>query len=209
MPHTTLARAVAVAGLALIAAACGPVRASEPDPAPSPTDVIDVSSVSFTADFAPVELPNGWLLRHCEGDAPILCIEEGDTTIGAVRLSAYPAEPGLDLAAHVEDLYDSLSAERAEICGPDYVVLPEPARLLQLDGDPAVRFAYTATRGGAPTERFIGVIVAAADARYSVVAEAYSEDACVAVDEVVFSPTDLDTFEAWFLDIVEGAELSA
>lgn len=209
-PFRTVLAAAAIGGLAV---ACGPARAAGPDPTTPPDDeapLADFDEVSFLHDdFEPVALPNGWTLEPCLGDAPVLCVQDGEAAIGAVRLAEYPAEPDADLASDVQDLYDSLSAERAETCGPDYVLLPEPAQRLEVDDSPSVRFAYTATRGGAATERFVGVIVNTPDARYSVVIEGYTEDACVAVDETVFTPTDLDRFEPWFLDLVQAAELGA
>jgi hypothetical protein len=98
-------------------------------------------------------LVDGWVLRDCEGDAPLRCLYDPDGSVaGTIELLRFPQDDRLqgattDAAAHaaldglVTEFDEWLAADRAEGC-PGHTVTSEPPQTAAIDGAPAVVRSY-------------------------------------------------------------------
>lgn len=138
-----------------------------PEPA-GPTPVPTVVAVDWDAP-SPTALPGGWVVRDCEGDAPLLCLVRDGEVVGAAEVTAFPVEtlPGVAralaadgpiaaLQVHAREFLDAFRADRAAGCGADYAYAPDEPLAFTAAGDPAVKTAFSGgAPGGPPTERVL------------------------------------------------------
>lgn len=101
-----------------------PPAEGHPPPSAGPSEEPDdpVLVADWTGAFS-LPLPNGWLLTHCEGDAPMLCFGDGDRHAGVVELLLFPADDvdvdddGLIvLREHVDVFFEDVRQDRASTC---------------------------------------------------------------------------------------------
>ena len=137
-------------------------------PTTAPTQPIPTAdpNMPWTADnifntiLGPTPAPEGWQVQPCEGEAPWLCISDGQDIVGYVELIVYPLdthpdfqailaelglEPGTELqpddaraalAALAQDYLDIIREDR-QITYPDDAFIPvepEPVQVGQLPG---------------------------------------------------------------------------
>ena len=136
-----------------------------------------------------IELPSGWRLTACEGDAPFLCMFMPDgTPEGTIMLLDYELPGGTDTSrsaveASALELQQMTEEDRQFVCGDDYSLEPHELEELVVGGLPGYRFGYTIVDpAGALTEHVI--IHLAFDAgRRIIVSTAFSDpDACPGQD---------------------------
>ena len=94
-----------------------------------------------------VELPTGWHLAGCEGDAPFLCASTTDATVaGTIMLVEYPGAGGPAtreaVEADADDLYRVTEEDRRITCGPDVHLEPDALREVTVGGEPGYRYGY-------------------------------------------------------------------
>lgn len=208
---------VVALGVLLLAGGCA--RGLEPDtgaptePAPTvagptqptPTGPGGAQAVDWSEGF--VVLDNGWTIESCQGDAPILCVRDGDRPVGTVEVSTYPAD-GTALTDRVADLYRMVEQDRASTCGADHVLDTDEPVAATVGGAEGLRYGF-ALRGpdGAVTEASHAYMVELAGALYVVNAAAQATGSCPGGLEGAFTPADLDAFAAYLPGIAAGLPL--
>ena len=228
-----MSKAVAVVLLAaLFVGACSPATApADPSPTVAPSDSPTPSQspseqpsdaptyvVDWGPDAAPVDLGDGWTVRDCEGDAPLLCVDRDGELVGTLALSSF--EPTEDLAAadtpeeltdalraFAESLEDGVVQDRAAGCGADYVVEHEPVAVVTMSGQPGVRYGFRGIQDEAVTEFVLSYATVADGRLWIVVAEAATDDGCMASEFDLFTPDDLATFLPRLDAVVAGTVL--
>lgn len=164
-----------VALLAVLTAGCASGQ-SAPEASDTTTSRPATSSPSSTepapaAPFAAVDwndrsrvdidLPTGWHLTGCDGDAPFLCASTPDGTVdGSIALLEYPAAgaPATReaVAADAEDLYRVTEEDRRITCGPDFDLEPDALTEVTVGGEPGYRYGYRLRDGaGSVTEQVV------------------------------------------------------
>jgi hypothetical protein len=211
--------ALAVAGCTQPTAANPPVASPTPTaPSPTPPPVAPIV-VDLSPDGAPVMLDNGWTVQHCEGDAPLLCVRDGDgNVLGTVEFNSYPATD--DIAAALErdeviaalerrvaDQHTSIAADRAKGCGAEYEYLAEPIGNASVGGRPAVLYGFSGIVDGREIERHRAYYTVHAGQLRVINAAASDPEGCMAGGVGEFAPADLATFEPYLVRIVAGMDL--
>ncbi len=174
--RTSLAPAL-LAGL-LLAAAC-----SDSEPAP-PAEAVDWSDPT-----KPVVLDGGWIVRACEGDAPLLCVERAGATVGLVEANAYPVasfdtldpagEADANLRALAAGFVVALKSDRVAGCGADYGFDPMEPEPFTLADRPGLTYGFTGTLAdGQPSELNLQYATVVGDQVVAITAAAYDEGGC-------------------------------
>ncbi len=137
-------------------------------------------SVDWSALALDVDLGDGFHARHCEGDAPLLCIEQAGVPVGVVELLDLPAGDGQTLEQRVADLYRSTAADRAQGCPAGYRFQPAPPVPASIAGGQGLRYGFTGTfADGRPSERTIAWMVDRGDVVTVLSAAADEPDGCL------------------------------
>lgn len=115
---------------------------SDPDPA-APLAAVDWNDRSSVD----IDLPTGWHLAACEGDAPFLCASTPDGAVaGSIMLIEYPATGGsatrAAVAADAEELHRVTEEDRRITCGPDFDLEPDALTEVTVGGEPGYRYGY-------------------------------------------------------------------
>jgi hypothetical protein len=193
--------------VALAVAACGgpaappaPDGTAVEDTEPEHEDDAEAPEPAWVADWSgpfTIELTNGWRVEHCDGDAPMWCVVDGDRHVGVVELGEFPLGDGYDgddrgyLDRHVESFLADLRADRAVGCAHlDFA--PEPTAEVEVGGVPGLRTGFTMTDvAGEVLERHVVYVAVHGGALFVVTAAAYDDGACLErLGE--FLVTDLD-----------------
>jgi hypothetical protein len=186
-----------------------------PSEAPSdlPLPVID------WADLEPVDLGDGWIVRDCDGDAPLLCFDRNGEFVGLIELNTFPVPAELagvgsedELVAAMRtwatDNLDGVVADRSEGCGADYEVEVEAPVEQTVAGNNGVRYGFRGIEGGAMTEYVISYATVADDQLWIVVADGAADGGCMGSDELdLFDPAVLETLVPLLDRVVAGMVL--
>ncbi|HEX6385675.1 MAG TPA: hypothetical protein VF177_13475, partial [Anaerolineae bacterium] len=144
-----------------LATATVPPAETEAPAIPTPYDgTFWTADNIFNTILGPTPAPEGWQVKPCEGEAPLLCILDGEQTVGLVELNVYPLdthtdfqailadlglEPGTELepeearaalADLAEQYFDVIEADR-QVTYPDDAFIhiePEPVRVGEMPG---------------------------------------------------------------------------
>lgn len=189
---------------------------------PPPHGGTGTAVVDWEDGTRPAAFPGGWSVRACDGDAPILCVSRDGVLVGTVEAVGFR----LDLRDDLDDLVEAgddaalldgfvrrfaadTRADRAEGCGPDYVVTPFEPQHLTVDGRPGVAYGFTGGDGGTVTERMRGYATVAAGRLVLVVVEASDPGGCFAPDDerTLFTTAALTEFEPVLARVVAESEL--
>lgn len=136
-----------------------------------------------------LELPSGWQIAPCEGDAPYLCMTGPDgTPDGTIMLLEHELSADEDTSrsaveAEVAELHRVTEEDRRLTCGGGFSLEPNQLEDVVVGGLPGYRFGYTLRDpAGAATEH--AVIHLTFDAgRRIIVSTAFSDpDACPGED---------------------------
>jgi hypothetical protein len=149
-----------------------PSQSPSEQPSDAPSYVVDWGS-----DAVPVDLGDGWSVRDCEGDAPLLCVDRDGDLVGTLALSSF--EPTDDLAA--ADTPD-------EFVG-------------------ALQAFAESLEDGAVTEFVLSYATVADARLWIVVADAVTADGCMASEFDLFTPDHLETFLPLLDGVVAGTVL--
>lgn len=173
MKTTTIIAGAALT--ALLLAACGTAPADEVpdvgDPDPSLT----------------------WTVDDCEGDAPILCVTDGDRTVGTVEYVQYPSEGDTDLRARVADFHATFEADRGAAYGPDHTFGTTGPAEVSVAGLPGLRYGFTITApDGTEAERHVNYMTLRGDTIHVASASGYAVEDNEYLD---FMPQELQLFE--------------
>lgn len=219
-------RLVPAVALVLVLAACGgagrPVTAPTADPPAqeppaeeSPGDEPLPQFPPIVADWeggTRVELPNGWAVEGCEGDAPLLCVVDGERQVGFLELGSYPlpTDPDRDdadhLASAMADFVDGMRADRATGC-PDLEFETVPAIEATIGGEPGLRGGFRLVDDtGREVERHLLYWTVVDDRHVTVTVPAYAEDGCLAAMGE-FTPEDLGLVALYLDDLVARTPL--
>ncbi len=176
---------------ALALAACSDTAAEPTSPAPSKP----VGTVDWADPTSVVRFDDGWSVRACEGDAPLLCVEKDGAVVGVVEAAAYELAsfPDLDPTAGVDanlravaaGFVDTFRADRAAGCGADYRVEPVEPASFRLGGAEGLAFGFAGTRAdGQPSEMSLQYATIANGRIVSIAAVAYDEGGCPGRDDL-------------------------
>lgn len=188
-------------------------------PSEEPSDPAPIA-VDFASGGATVTLDNGWRVGHCEGEAPFLCVSDGDRLLGSVEYGSYPLSDDLAVAlaegrlvealeARIAEQHEAIAADRAIGCGPDYEYVALPAQRTTVGGEPAVVYGFSGVVDGREVERHRSYFLVHAGQFWVVGAPASDPEGCMGTDLPEFAPADLVTFEPYLDRIVAGSELPA
>jgi hypothetical protein len=178
-----LAAALLSAGVLLSACSGGGDSEARPSPASTTSTTAAAPapvSVDWNALALDVDLGDGFHARHCEGDAPLLCIEQAGVPVGLVELLDFPAGDGHTLEDRIDDLYRSTAADRAQGCPAGYHFEPVPPEPASVAGGQGLRYGFTGTfADGRPSERTIAWMVERGDVVTVLSAAADETDGCL------------------------------
>jgi hypothetical protein len=122
---------------------------------PAPAEPV-TAQVDWTARRISVDGDVPFDINFCEGEAPMLCIVDDGTALGAIELLSYD-DVIRDFVAWGNDFYASVEADRRTAC-PTYELqgdVPTPAPFAGAEG---VRYGFTGTVESTVVERVIGVV---------------------------------------------------
>lgn len=224
-PLRRLAGVATVAALALTACTDGPAPSSAaPGVTPVPTssstpDPIGPLAVDWTDPDLAVELDNGWILRDCDGDAPLLCVHDGDDLLGVLEAGSSPLDDELagiletegveaTLRHHIAEHHGILSADRGRGCADGYRYEEHPTEPALLAGVPALRFGSSGYAGDAEVERNVNYITIWGGQLRSISAVANDPGSCVHSDTLVeLRPQELARLQPELDSLVAGSVL--
>ncbi|MEX0868766.1 MAG: hypothetical protein WD011_03760 [Nitriliruptoraceae bacterium] len=160
---------------------------------------------------ATLELPNGWQVAGCDGDAPLLCVTDADRHVGTVEIDRWPVDARESapaaLRTHVDEFLAGMRADRALGC-PDATFTATEVRDITFASRPGLRAGFRLERDGVEIERHVLFWMDDTDGRWVVTAGAYADDACMErLGE--FTPQDLAAFEPHLEAIVAQSPLPA
>lgn len=213
-PRVLLAAAVA---LALVVAACG----GDDDTGRGPTDPPAATVVDWTARTVTVD-GGAFAVAFCEGEGPFLCFSRAGEVVGTAELVDFPttshdivtgvhAEGGSDLdalRALATDFVTHFTADRAEGCGPDYVVTGDTVSELSVGGHDGLRYGFSATREGQRLERVVQYSVIDGDTLFLLTAGGLEPESCLP-REGEFTVADLEAALPVLDRIATGSRLPA
>ena len=193
--------------------ACGADGTTAPERPPTSTTTATTAPAPVAVDWeAPgldVAIGAGLRARHCEGDAPLLCIERAGIPVGVVELIDLPAGEARPLEDRIADLYRSTAADRAQGCPAGYRFETEAPRRATVGGGEGLRYGFTGTfADGRPSERTIAWMVERGEVITVVVAAADEADGCLPPEGAGhFTTATLDAAAGALERLVAGSRL--
>lgn len=222
--------------VAALAAACTgqpaapvatPIGTSSDAPTGTPTDapVVEPVVASYAPGAPAVDLPGGWTIRDCEGDAPLVCVGRADVpdgdVVGTLMLDSFPLDAGLAAADGREAVLEALRAnaqlrmqglvdDRVIGCGAAHEGSIDPMVDLLVDGRAGVRSGFRAVQDGEVVEHVVTYATVAAGQLWLLVAESARDGSCMDDAEMdLFTPDRLATFVPVLDRLVAGTPLPA
>jgi hypothetical protein len=197
----------------LAAPACGGNDAATPRPATTTASTAAAAPVivDWEAPGLDVDLGDGFRARHCEGDAPLLCIERAGVPIGVVELLDFPAGDDQTLHARIADLYRKITEDRGKGCPPGYRFETEPPEPASVAGGDGLRYGFTGTfADGRPSERTIAWMIERNGVVTVLSAAADEADGCLPPEGTgAFTVATLEAAAAGLDRLVAGSRLPA
>lgn len=208
---------VAALVLGLVVAACGTGESSSQQPPTSETEPIDQPtpvdpsmSIDWLGEFQ-LTLDNGWVVIPCDGDAPMICVADGDQHLGFVELGSYSFDDASPdhiaaLQLHADDFLATMRSDRAAGC-PDLTFEAFGPEEAVVDNRPGLRAGFQLTDAdGTEVERHVLYWVVRDNVQWSITASGYATDGCMEpIGE--FAPADLAVFEPALGNIVAQSPL--
>lgn len=238
-PRSTLSRLLpaAIAALALAGCTDGSTAApTEPSPPPAtaaPTSPAPVEepgtsaappagtgTVDWNDPALDVPLAGGWSLRDCLGDAPMVCVHDGDRPLGIIEamrsplgddLTATLEADGLEAAlrSYVAEYHETFSVDRTEGCAEGYGYEEHPTELVTLAGSPALRYGFSGIAAdGTEAERNITYVTIVDGQLELVTALSNTPASCVYSDTMMeLEPAELRRIEPELDALMAGSIL--
>jgi hypothetical protein len=201
----TMTAALAVV-LAALVAACGGSEVAAPPTVPV-ADVSVTASVDWEARTVEVTGLDGYEIRFCEGEAPVLCVSRGGDWVGAIELVSFPdggSLLGRAVEAWAAELYDSTAADRAIGCGPAYDIVGDDPEPEPFAGGEGHRYGFTGTVNGRVVERTVGHVAVIDGDLHLLVVNALADDGCLGRESEV--PVDaVDDLETVLAALAAGS----
>lgn len=213
-------RASAILVPALLLAACAtstpvaaPTETAAPTMTASPSDAPAPSTIDWWTTDEVHDLGGGWTASRCEGDAPLICLEQDGETIGAVEFMAFPiADPPTDdpvawLREKADDFAATLVADRAIGCGDDYVLEFRESGQIGGDGVTWITYSFTGTTAeGKVVEQGIAHLAVDGHVQTVLGANAYDPGGCMDTEGSLWTVADLSASRG-ALDRLAGASI--
>lgn len=151
-----------------------------------------------------------WTVEFCEGDAPVLCLENAEGQWGGVELSSWPvadldvleaafaegATQAEALAAYADDFLRIFEADRAEGCGATYEFVPDTSTPISVDGRPGLRYGFRGVVDGVTVEHVVGHAVLTDRTLHLFNAAGLADDGCLGREgEFPMEAFDADTID--------------
>lgn len=198
-----------------VAAPAPTPTASEPSAPPSESPSPGAGPTIRWEQVGEVALDDRWTLTDCEGDAPLLCVDDREGFAGAIEYLTYPQGDPPAAGDEIAWLSDALGqfmadlqADRTAGCGPDYVVSHTDPATTTLEGRPAIAYTFTGIDGeGAVHE--LGFAVSSIDGhvRQLIAGNAYDAEGCLAGDTDTWTVEQMESFSAHLLTLATGSQL--
>lgn len=167
--------------------------------------------VDWSSTTQVITLENGWTIQHCEGDAPIWCVDDGERTVKAFALYRFPIEVNETLLANptvgglaqwTGEVFSDLLQDRRVGCGEDYDFRQVPPEFTNFTGQEGVRYGFVGvTADGASAEATVAYATIHGRSLTIMLSEAYNEGGCVATEGPEMTVAQLNEL-AEFLDEV-------
>lgn len=216
MTSVTLVSVAALMAVSL--GACGQDsddRAGAPETTTAGPTTTESLAMDWTAPFE-TRLPNGWVVRECEGDRLNVCVYDGMDFLGDIELN-----PGYPLASEdvgqdpqevarklAGDMITHFRADRAEGCAA-FSFAPDPVRDVTVGGQPGAKGGFILTDGnGQAVERVINYYVVLEDSYAIINADAYADEGgCLGPTEYdpTFAPGDIAELQPYLDQLVAAA----
>ena len=200
--HLSLLAGVAAAALSACSSDHQAVSAS------TTTTVAPTAAIDWTAP-APTDVGQGWSVRDCEGDAPLVCVDRDGAPAGVLEIGRFPLDSLSEVVAARQQDGDraaldtqakvflrDLSADRKEGCGIGYGIAPAPVAHLRAADGPVVRYGFTGTGDdGSPSERIVQYAGIRGTTLVILTANAYDVGGCLPPEGTAFTSGLLAEFE--------------
>jgi hypothetical protein len=118
-------------------------------------------------------------VQFCDGDAPVLCIAEDGSHLGAVELGSYEGTVE-DFREWADVFYESVETDRVAACDPTYDLDGERPVVASFAGGLGVRYGFVGVADGRPVEQVLGWAINDAGRLRILVANALADDSCLA-----------------------------
>ena len=192
--------------LPILLAACGRggdgAGVAAPDPTvPPPVPVTAV--VDWTARTIDLRGDTRFDVQFCDGDAPVLCIAEEGSHLGAVELGSYDGAVD-DFSEWADVFYESVEADRVAACDPTYDLDGQRPVVASVAGALGVRYGFVGIAGGRPVEQVLGWAINDAGRFHILVASALADDACLS-RESELSLEAMDALEPVLAAVAAGS----
>lgn len=132
--------------IALLAfAACTSNNEADPTPTPRPSPLPIAIDWANLVELDPVTVEDV-VLKDCEGDAPLLCVERDGNRLGSIELGLFPRDPETDpqtLEALAKDHRSTFASDRREGCPSGYSVRSDATKRLPVAGLDGIRTGFT------------------------------------------------------------------
>lgn len=164
------------------------------------------------------DLGGGWVMAGCEGDAPLLCIEDVKGGRGLVELLVFPADPSAyperdgspeRFASIAREATEANRSDRVAGCPEGYRFTADEPRPATVAGGPGIRIGFSIHEpSGTLVERSTVFLTVRDHALVIIGAEGLSPTGCVFDDEFAgFTPDALVRFGATFDRLAAGSIL--
>ncbi|HJR87689.1 MAG TPA: hypothetical protein VJ930_08555 [Acidimicrobiia bacterium] len=165
------------------------------------------------------ELDGGWVVRACEGEAPLLCVERSGQTVGVVEAMSFPiasfddldpnGDPRENLELFAAGFVAAIGSDRELGCGADYGFDPLPVKDFVLGGTPGVSFGFVGSMpDGEPSELNLQYATIVGEEILSIVATAYDEGGCPGRDDLSsFDTATLSEFRPRLEEVLHESPL--
>jgi len=188
----------------------------------------------FETLLGPIRTPDGWSVRPCSGEAPLLCVYQGSTLLGSVELVTFPLARHLDfqkmlsdariplgsvdytdpenaprartaLAAHAAAYLDELAQERSVAYPKGRTFAPVAPESIHIGGLPGVAYGFAGVdQDGRIVERWLTYAAFDNDTLYL-----FGTFHASGMPESFPSDKDLLRFEPYLRQILAGLRLPA
>lgn len=241
-PRSTVRRLLPAAVVAVALAGCTDGSSASPEPSASPTGTpagvptpspveepttpptspAEAVRVDWNDPALDVPLAGGWSLRDCIGDAPMLCVNDGDELLGLIEAMRSPlgdelaailrAEgPHAALRRYVDDYHETFTTDRAAGCAEGYGYEQLHTETVVLAGSPALRYGFAGIAAdGTEAERNISYVAIVGDQLEIVTVLSNTTASCVYSDTMIeLDPSELRQLEPELDALMAGSILPA
>jgi len=173
--------------------------------------------VDWTNSDLNLKLPGEWSVVNCGDQTVHICLKKGGATAGAIEMTDVPSlgeektssaeQIQAVLAGRIQTLYQDLTAQRAEECGPGYKVKTFPPKPVKVAGQSGLKFEIMGSSEGLVRESLIGYRTFRSGIESIIEARGIRPGGCPGAEPSAFAPDDLASFEPVLDRLAAGSRL--